>query len=199
MIVPAISRRRGRRGVMLAACLLLAGCGSLPAARVAVDRSIEAYALDGRFGLRDNGQSYQGRLQWQHGPGGDRVFVQDPFGGGVAELTENGRGARMVLASGEVNEAADAPQLMYALTGVALPVRSVARWLTGRSLPPTGVERDAVGRPLRFAAEGWKIEYEYASAESGDADLLPSRIVAVDGTGIELRLAIESWTFDVAR
>jgi outer membrane lipoprotein LolB len=190
---------RCRRALAFCAAFLLAGCGTLVPTRLAVDRSIEAYSLDGRFGLRDRGQSYQGRLQWQHGPGGDRVFVQDPFGGGVAELTENAQGARMVRASGEIDEAADAPQLMYALTGVALPVRSVARWLTGRALPATGVERDAVGRPRRFAADGWKIEYEYESAAAGDADLLPSRIMAVDGTGIELRLAIESWTLDVVQ
>ena len=179
--------------------VLLAACGSLPATRLAADRSLDAYLLDGRFGLRDRDQSYQGRLQWQHGPGGDRVFVQDPFGNGVAELTENAHGARMVRASGEIDEAADAPQLMHALTGVALPVRSVARWLTGRALPASGVERDAVGRPRRFAAEGWTIEYEYESAEAGDADLLPSRVMAVGGSGIELRLAIESWNLDTVQ
>lgn len=190
---------RVARGWVLVASLLLAACGSLPATRVALDRSIETYALAGRFGLRDNGQSYQGRLQWQHDAGGDRVFVQDPFGGGVAELTDSAYGARMKLANGEVRVAGDAPQLMLALTGVALPVRSVARWLTGRALPAQGVERDAVGRPLRFAAEGWKIEYEYESAEHGDGDLLPSRVLAANETGIELRLAIESWTLDPTR
>lgn len=188
-----------RAGCWLLASLLLAACGTLPATRAALDRSIETYALEGRFGLRDNGQSYQGRLQWQHDAGGNRVFVQDPFGGGVAELTDGAHGARMKLANGEVSEAADAPQLMLALTGVALPVRSVARWLTGRALPAQGVERDAVGRPLRFAAEGWKIQYEYESAEHGDADLLPSRVLAANETGIELRLAIESWTLDPVR
>lgn len=187
------------RGWGLVASLLLAACGSLPATRVGLDQSIEAYVLAGRFGLRDNGRSYQGRLQWQHDAGGDRVFVQDPFGGGVAELTDGAHGARMTLANGEISAAADAPQLMLALTGVALPVRSVARWLTGRALPTQGVERDAIGRPLRFAAEGWKIQYEYASAEHGDADLMPSRVLAANETGIELRLAIESWTLDPAR
>ena len=190
---------RAARGWALVASLLLAACGSLPATRVALDRSIEAYALEGRFGLRDNGQSYQGRLQWQHDAGGDRVFVQDPFGGGVAELTDGAHGARMKLANGDVSEATDAPQLMLALTGVALPVSSVARWLTGRALPAQGIERDAIGRPLRFAAEGWTIRYEYESADHGDGDLLPARVLAANESGIVLRLAIESWTLDPTR
>lgn len=183
----------------LAASVLAAACTALPATRVALDQSIENYILEGRFGLRDKGQAYQGRLQWQHGAGGNRVLVQDPFGGGVAELTDGAHGASMTLANGEISSAADAPQLMLALTGVALPVRSVARWLTGRSLPAQGVERDAVGRPLRFSADGWNIQYEYESADLGAAELLPSRVLAADGSGIELRLAIESWTFEPPR
>ena len=185
--------------IVLAAVLvgvfLTAGCGSLPA-RMAFDRSVEQYALSGRFGLRDKGQAYQGRLQWQQTPVETRVLVQDPFGGGVAELSDGVSGARLRLANGEVTEAADARQLMLSLTGVALPVSSVGRWLTGRALPTSGVERDALGRAVRFFADGWQVEYEYESAGPADADLLPLRVSAADRRGIELRLAIESWTFD---
>ena len=177
----------------------LVGCSSVPPARLAVSEGLDRYALDARFGLRDQrdkGQNFSGRVQWHHGETGDRVLLQDPFGGGVAELTDYGRGARMVLANGEVSEAADAPQLMAELTGVALPLRKVARWLSGRALPPQGVERDALGRPVQFEAEGWTVRYEYEGQAAGDADLLPARVFAAHRQGIELRMAIESWRLD---
>ena len=178
---------------LLLISLALSACGVLPPARVAIDQSVEAYGLAARFGLRDNGQSYHGRLHWQHNAGEDRVLVQDPLGGGLAELIEDSRGARMTLASGDVSEAADAPQLMQKLTGIALPVRSVARWLTGRALPPAGVERDALGRPQHFSVDGWHLRYEYEASGPNDADLLPSRIFAGNGRGIDLRLAVDTW------
>ena len=181
--------------------LLVAGCGSVPPTRLAVSEGLDRYALDARFGLRDlreKGQNFSGRMQWFHSSVGDRVLLQDPFGGGVAELTDYGRGARMVQANGEVSEAADAPQLMATLTGVALPLRNVARWLSGRALPPSGVERDALGRPAKFDAEGWHIRYEYDGDALGDADLLPARVFAAHRQGIELRLAIENWRLDDA-
>lgn len=181
---------------LLALLLTLAACATAPATHLGADQPIDRYALDGRFGLRENGASYQGRVTWQHSPGGDRVFVQDPFGSGVAELFDQPDGARMRLANGELSEAADGPTLMRRLTGVALPVRSVARWLTGRALPAGGVTRDLFGRPSRFSAEGWQVSYEY---EGDEADLLPSRVFAANGQGIELRVAIDAWTLGVVQ
>ena len=192
-------RRRAYTVLAGFAALVLSACGSVPPTRLAVEDGLDRYALDARFALRDGrekGQNFSGRLHWQHSVSGDRVFVQDPFGGGVAELTDSGSGARMVLSSGEISEAVDAPQLMEALTGVALPVRKVARWLTGRALPLQGVARDALGRPSSFESEGWKISYDYESSEAADADMLPARVFAAHGQGIELRLAIETWNLN---
>lgn len=178
-----------RQLLLLITSLVLAACTAVPV-RLDAGNTLDRYTLEGRFGLRDNGNAQQGRIRWQHGPEGNRILLQDPLGGGVAELVEGPAGARMQRADGGVDSAADAPTLMRQLTGVALPVGSVARWLTGRALPADGVERDSAGRPRRLIADGWRVDYEYA----GDAaDELPWRVFAANGKGIELRLVIDQW------
>lgn len=187
-VVPAVSR--GRRCVILAAAFL-ASCAAPQGLRVAPGDPLSAYTMDARFGLRDRDSSYSGRLNWRHDERGDAVLVQDPFGGGVAELDAGPGRARMRLADGQVAEAADGRELMHRLTGVALPVRDLARWMTARGpLNGTAIDRDDRGRIVRLEGDGWRIDYRY---DDDAPDALPSRIVAANGLGIELRLAIESW------
>jgi outer membrane lipoprotein LolB len=177
---------------------LLAGCATPHGVRAPANERLVAYTFDARFGLRDRDSSYSGRLNWRHDAGGDAVMVQDPFGGGVAELDAKAAGARMRLADGQVAEASDAGELMYRLTGVALPVRNLARWLTARGVDADGPppERDGQGRVARQVRQGWQIDYRY---DDDASDALPSRIVAANGQGIELRLAIEAWTVGEAK
>ena len=189
--------RNGFCRLILATLLaLLSACAATPSVRHGAARPLDHYALEGRFGLRDQDASYQGRVHWQHSPQGDRVFIQDPFGGGIAELLDGRDGAQMRLASGELTVAPDAPSLMQALTGVALPLRSVARWLTGRALPVDGVARDAFGRPSQLTTEGWLVRYEY---EGDEVEVLPSRVFAENGQGIQLRVAIDTWTLEAVQ
>ena len=180
-----------RPALMLSAALV-AACATPHGARAPAEDALHAYTIDARFGLRDRDSSYSGRLNWRHDKLGDAVLVQDPFGGGVAELDARAGNARMRLADGKVAEAADGRELMQRLTGVALPIRDLARWMTARG-PVNGAatERDSRGRIVRLDGEGWRIDYRY---DDDAADALPSRIVAANGLGIELRLAIESWT-----
>jgi outer membrane lipoprotein LolB len=182
--------RRGVAAVGIGACVLLTACATPIRARAPVDRTVSEYALAGRFSLREAGNSYSGRVRWNHDMQGNLVMVQDPFGGGVAELSERPQGARMTLADGRLVEAPSAQILMHELTGIALPVSDLARWLTGRESSGASVERDAAGRAVRFARAGWRVDYSY---DAEDPDALPARIVAVHSDGLELRLRVESW------
>lgn len=191
-----VLRRAGRIAAWCGVALLVA-CATPPLARVPVSDALTTYVLDARFGLRDRDSSYSGRLNWRHDPAGDSILVQDPFGSGVAELEAGLQRARMRLADGQVAESADGRELMHRLTGVALPVRELARWLTARGpIDDAAAERDGQGRVVRRTAEGWRIDYRY---EDDSADALPSRIVAANGGGIELRLAIDAWTIGSGR
>lgn len=176
------------------ALALLSACTTAPPARHAGAGAPEFFVLEGRFSLRDRDSSQQGRLRWRHEDAGERLLVQDPLGGGVAELATDADGAKIALADGTVRHAATAETLMAELTGIALPVRDLARWLSGRLPGADGVERDGSGRATALKTDGWRLRYEYP-ADDLSPDLLPVRIVAVNRTGIEMRLAIESWSF----
>lgn len=168
--------------------LLLLACASPLAARAPVDAKNLAYELAGRFSLRESGRSFAGRVQWTHSAEGNVVLVQDPLGGGIAQLTEQATLAQMKMSNGEARQAPTAQLLMQELTGIALPVADLARWLTGRT--DLAVLRDAFGRTVQFEEGDWRIAYVYDSEAS---DALPARIEALSKTGLELKLRVESW------
>ena len=185
---------------LLFALTLLAGCATPHGARAPVNGAINAYSLDARFALKDERdhiehggakQSFSGKLHWRHDSAGDRVLIQDPFGHGVAELDARMQGAVMRLADGRVAEAHDPSALMHDLTGIALPIRDLSRWLTGRNFPfQSDDRRDDAGRLSHIARQGWIIHYRY---DDDATDALPARVTAENGQGVELRLVIEQW------
>lgn len=187
-------RRPRQQLAGLFALALLGACATPPAARHTGGQPPEFFILEGRFSLRDRDSAQQGRLRWRHEDAGERLLVQDPLGGGVAELAVDAFGARIELTDGTVRSAASAETLMAELTGIALPVRELARWLSGRLAGTNGVERDGAGRATQLKTSGWRLRYEYP-ADDPSSDLLPVRVVAINDTGIEMRLAIESWSF----
>jgi outer membrane biogenesis lipoprotein LolB len=132
-----------------------------------------------------------------HGPTGDHVLIQDPFGNGLAELEHGPLTTRIRMADGSVAEDADPEALMLRLTGLPLPVRGIGDWLSGR-LPPAEtrdwvLDRDSLGRTSRLVRDGWSVRFEYAEAL---AEALPARIFASRQDALELRLSADRWTLE---
>lgn len=178
------------------ACLMVVACGTPLKARAPIDSAVSGYTLEGRFSLREADRSYSGRVRWAHGALGNLVLVQDPLGAGVAELTERPQGASMKMRNGDIVEAASAQILMKELTGIAVPVADIARWMTGRDVDGATLQRDAFGRVAVFHGEMWRFDYSY---DIDDRDALPATIVVVDRNGLELKLRVESWEIPGAR
>lgn len=181
---------------VFAAVLLLAACATPPSVPPGVARAgLADFRVEARFALRttrsgEAPQSANGRLSWTHENGGDRVFIANPLGSGIADL-EIGRQARLTLGDGRVREAADADTLLAETTGYALPVSRLANWLLGRPLADGRLDKDELGRPLRLIEAGWLIDYAYDDAAP---DALPSRLTVLRDGELELRLRIESWS-----
>lgn len=153
------------------------------------------FSVEARFALRleqTGGQPQQlsGRLNWQHGPEGERLLLANPLGQGMAELESGRQGARLRLANGETRVAADASRLLAEVLGYELPVSRMPDWLLGR--PGAGGEllRDGLGRPVQLREAGWLIDYAY---EDEQAAALPARLTLQRAGEIELRLRIEEW------
>ena len=153
------------------------------------------FSLDARFALRvstpgSSPQSSSGRLTWTHVGETDLVLVASPLGVGLAEIEVGPRLARLRTGDAQVRESTDPDALLAEVTGQALPVRQLPAWLQGRPGPEILPERDALGRPLRFRENGWRVEYAYGDDA---AEALPNRLTLNLDEAVELRLRIETW------
>ncbi len=160
---------------------------------------VASFDLSARFSLQFNPPSgqeqrqFSGRLQWQHGPLGDKLLFMDPLGQGVAELQRPALGPVLLqLADGTRREADDPDQLIGEVLGVPLPLGELAGWVQAIPGPGALMEPDAQGRPRRVRESGWLLFYHYGDGE-GEFSRLPARLDAsLDGV-LKLRLSFEAW------
>lgn len=164
--------------------------GHTPSAAAQAAQPGQDFTASGRFALRHENGSAAGRFSWQRQGERDSILLSDPLGRGIAEIVRDPDSTRLTTADRRSLNATDADSLVHDALGYPLPVAGLSAWLTGRPAHPATaktLERDAQGRPLRLAEDGWLIDYRY-----GDATL-PSRLTARWGEQIELRLIIEDW------
>lgn len=192
--------RRSRRhflGLGLGLALGLAGCAQTgPTVQGAVGERgrIQDFYVEGRFALRQETKSYAGKLTWDHRQGRDEVLLMSPLGQGAAEIVQDRDGARLTTADHRYYQAADGGALVRDVLGYELPLAHMSEWLLARTVPGTGVRRDAVGRVRRFTESGWEVEYGYG--DEGGADALPQSMTARYGDAVELRLHFDAWRLD---
>lgn len=190
-------RQSGWRGMSrvaaLVCALLLAGCAAtLP--RSDAERfsgaELDAFALEGRFSLRQDERNHSGRLSWKHSAAGDELLLASPFGQGIAEIMVNAETATLTTNDGKVYSASDATVLTEQVLGYRLPLPLLADWVRGRAGAAEVVDRDGYGRPLRLRHEDWRVDYGY---DSDDPLAPPGRLFAERFGVFELRLRIDEW------
>lgn len=155
--------------------LLLAGCATLPPPPRPAAESIVAFAFNGRFAVRQGDTRHHVRIDWRHSDARDDILLTTPLGQGVAEITRDAGGARLLLADKREFTAADAGTLAEQVFGFHLPLDHAARWLLGESgnIAPwraTVIER-----------------------ESAAPDALPS-VIELERDDIHVRLKIDEWS-----
>jgi outer membrane biogenesis lipoprotein LolB len=118
------------------------------------------FSLEGRFSLRHEERNYYGRISWRHADELDIILLSSSFGQGMAEMTVDEKGARLVLGDGRMREAPDAEALMSRVVGYPLSMKRLADWISGRgrSGGDDDVDRDAIGRLRRLRREGWIVD-----------------------------------------
>lgn len=187
-----------RRVLLCLLCLaaaLLAGCGALAPRvedlppRPARD-TIAAFTLEGRVAARQGETRNQANFSWRHVADSDAILLTTALGQGVAELTRDARGARLLTADRQTAEAPDWEGLSARVFGFALPLSELPRWLLG---DVGHALRDAAGRPQQAWANGWDIRY--LDYESPAADALPA-LVELRRDDIELRLKVDAWLLE---
>lgn len=166
--------------VCLAALLLSACAGLAPSfdSPSALGPPLERFGADGRISLRQGERSDHLRFRWDHTPQSDVVLLMSPLGQGLAELTRDAAGARLVRPNQAAIAADDLPQLVRQVVGAPLPLEALADWLRG-------------ARPaLRGDAEGWRVVISDTSALRQHRLL---RVLEASRGDVDLKLIIDDW------
>ncbi|MDR2001081.1 MAG: outer membrane lipoprotein LolB [Zoogloeaceae bacterium] len=155
----------------LAACASLSTDGSI----VRAPRKLNQFELAGRLVAWESQSRHYVNLTWRHDGQRDEILLTTPLGQGLAELSRDARGARLLTADRKEVVASDWEELAQRMLGIRLPLKDLPAWLSGQA-------------PEQ--ASGWRVEYlEY---QSDAADALPTLIEATRGD-IGLRLKVSEW------
>jgi len=139
-----------RRGLLLAALALLAGCAAPPAPPA-------AGAWSGRLALTlasDPPQRWSAGFELTGGPRRGELRLTGPLGQTVAALRWDGPAAWLDRGDGQPRQFDSIEALTTELTGAALPIDALFAWLDGVSQAVPGWQVDLSGQPQgRLRAE----------------------------------------------
>lgn len=138
--------------------------------------NLTEFAFDGRVAVRQGETRHHVNISWRHDPSGDQVLLTTPLGQGVAELSRDAAGARLVTADRREFSAADWERLGEQLFGIRLPLNDLPAWIVGHAIA---------------SGNDWRVEY--LDYQSGAPDALPT-LLEVRRGDIEVRLKIDDWS-----
>jgi outer membrane lipoprotein LolB len=177
-------------GMLLALCAGLAGCAQLPFFQARESGNPEAFEAQGRVYVRYGPRAFSGALRWQHAAHADQVWLGGPLGQTVAHIARDSSGAELTTADQQVYRATSIEALTREGLGWSLPLADLSYYVVGE-VPPeaaSGAERDASGRIVRVAHDGWSVRWvaldPQASAER------PGRI-ELGKDDVEIRFVVD--------
>ncbi|MFP7723521.1 lipoprotein insertase outer membrane protein LolB [Lysobacter sp. A3-1-A15] len=200
--------------VAIAAALLASSCAVQPtrtalppaeeaaaqarqAAREAALRPQDAWSLEGRIAVSNDGKGGSGRIDWTQRGQAYEISLSAPVTRQSWRLSADAGGARLEGVEGGPRAGPDAQQLLLEATGWAIPVGALSDWVRGmraQSAGPARLEFDASGRLARLHQGGWVIDYLWPDAVGAGSGLaLPRRLDASRGEA-RVRLLVDAWS-----
>lgn len=168
------------------ACLvamLLAACAEVPQGSDSgqlLGPAVKHFIAEGRIALREGERRDHLRFRWEHTPESDALLLMSPLGQGLAELTRDATGARLVQPHQAAIAAADLRQLAQQVFALPLPLEAVADWLRG-------------ARPeLAGEIDGWRVAITESSVPMAGNTRLPRVMEAARGD-VEFKLIVDNW------
>jgi outer membrane lipoprotein LolB len=134
-----------------------------------------SFSLEGRLSVRQGETLHHVGINWRHEAARDEIFLSGPLGQGLAELTRDENGARLLMADRKIITAPDWEGLAERALGARLPLSNLPRWLA--TVPPEPT----------FLVDGWRIDILDV------ADGRPA-LIELRRDDIEARLKIDGWT-----
>jgi len=172
---------------------MLAGCAVFQAKTddfLPTRTMLESFSLEGRFSLRHEDQNYSGHLSWQHLDANNTLLLSSPLRQGIAQITTDATGARLVTSDGRIYRSANIETLTREVLGFPLPLAQLVDWVRGWSRGEGIYEYDSKGRVKSLRHEAWTIRYSY---DNDDQEAPPGRVFAEKTGGFALRLRIDAW------
>ncbi len=168
--------------------LLLHACASVPPPVPPPAGMAQAFAMQGRVSVQYGEQSLSGQLSWQANAAGDEVLLSSPLGQGLASISRDARGVRLVRPGEAAVVAENVELLTQSELGFRLPLSGLRYWIQARPDPARAseVRRNAAGGVEQIAQDGWKIDYLQFHENR-------PRKMQVTREGLDIRLVIDEW------
>ena len=160
---------------------MLAACAEFPPQSGApqdLGPPLQRFTAEGRISLRQGEQRDHLRFRWDHAPQNDSVLLMSPLGQGLAELTRDASGARLMQPNQATIVADTLPQLVQRALGAPLPLEAMADWLRGARAARDG------------EVEGWTVLISETSAFRQHRLL---RVMEARRADVEFKLIVDDW------
>lgn len=182
---------------LVVATLLLAGCQTAPTinAPLAGDASqLTHWQLSGRMGYSNGVDGGSAGITWkQLKIGQGRLSLSGPLGFGHAVISYDANGAQLDTGK-KIIRAANASELAWRVTGLALPIPALSWWVRALAWPAAPIDARQLNPNGQLAAltqAGWSLVFDRYQTHGGLA--LPGRIKARKGD-TRFTLLISSWS-----
>ena len=161
--------------------LIVAACAEIPqqsGALLVLGPPLQRFTAEGRISLRQGDRRDHLRFSWEHAPGSDVVLLMSPLGQGLAELTRDTAGVRLVQPNQATISADTLPQLAQRAFGTPLPLDTMAEWLRGAQPALSG------------EVDGWRVVITDTSAFRQHRLL---RVMEASRDDVEFKLVVDEW------
>jgi outer membrane lipoprotein LolB len=152
---------------------------------------LSSWEISGAMAARSKRQSWSASLNWmQQGPGHYQIRLMGPLGSGTV-LIEKHNGMVNFQDGPKRVTATDASQLLYAQTGIRLPIKHLYYWIQGIPAPDSTSQQHKHQQAVaQINQNGYVITYmQYMKV---DGRILPSKI-KLEGHGLFIKLVIKHW------
>lgn len=184
-------------GAWLAGCAAPPDTGTVPVQspeqREQALEQIDTWHLKGRVAIINGSEAWHLNMAWQQRQEDYRIELWGPFGSGRVRLEGDGQGVRLIDSDQGIYYADDPESLLYAHTGVKMPVSGLRYWILGMADPRYPIRqprRDQAGRLTALKQADWQIAFSRYTRADGLA--LPDRL-SVDRQDLRVKMVVDNW------
>ena len=154
---------------------------------------IQKWQFSGRFSAKTDTENWTGSITWSQNLQKYKINISGPLSTGSIMLEGEENFARLQLSDDQTVTDINPQSLLYAHTGLKLPVNELRYWLLGLPSPQNSystVELNEKGQLSKLSQNNWEVKFKrYTTTNKRQ---LPDKIFLVNHE-INVRLIIQKW------